>query len=332
MKVIASAVALAFTAVSLSGCGGGDDDTTTTGNATTTGATTGVTTTAATSTAAPGDQNIVELALANEDLTTLVAAVKAGELVDTLEGEGPFTVFAPTNAAFDHLPNGTVDTLLKPENIADLQDLLKYHVVSGAVTSSELKDGQTSATVEGKHNLTFTIEKEVKVNFAVVTNADVMASNGVVHLIDSVLLPYDNIVEKASATDSLSTLVSAVSAVDDVAQALQGPGPFTVLAPTNEAFAALPAGTVDNLLKPENKDELTNILTYHVLQSFTLSKDLNDGDTPVTLQGKPVTVTIGEKVKFNDATVTQADVLAMNGVVHIIDGVLMPPSYKAIEV
>lgn len=338
MKVIATAAALAFAAVSLSGCGG-DDATTTaaTGNSTTTAADVTTTTAAdATTTSGSGPaptQNIVELASTTDELSTLVTAVTAGDLVDTLSGAGPFTVFAPTNAAFKDLPDGVVDDLLKPESKDALVEVLTYHVVAGKVVAGDITDGLTSPTVEGKHNVTFTTDKDaVKVNFAVVTTADVMATNGVVHIVDHVLLPYDNIVEKASATDTLSTLVTAVTAAE-LGDTLQAPGPYTVLAPTNDAFSALPAGTVENLLKPENKDQLVGVLTYHVLPTFTLSKDLTDGATPVTVQGQPVTVSVdGTTVKFNEAAVVTPDVLAMNGVVHIIGGVLTPPSDESITV
>jgi len=312
MKVAATVAASLVSAVILSGCGGDSDATTT-------------------SPPSPEGQNIVQLANATSDLSTLVQAVVAGDLGDTLSGAGPFTVFAPKNAAFAHLPDGVLDNLLKPANKQDLADLLKYHVVSANVTSGDLTDGESVATVEGTHNLTITKEKEVKVNFAVVTTADVMASNGVVHIVDAVLLPYPNIVEKAQATDILSTLVSAAKAADLV-ETLEAPGPFTVLAPNNDAFSALPAGTVEDLLKPANKQKLVDILTYHVIPSFTLSKDLSDGNVD-TVEGKSVMVSVtNETVKFNNATVVTADILAMNGVVHVIDGVLMPPDSTTIEV
>jgi uncharacterized surface protein with fasciclin (FAS1) repeats len=139
-------------------------------------------------------QTIVALAVATPDLSTLVAAVQAAELVDTLSGEGPFTVLAPTNDAFAALPEGTVDTLLLPENIADLQGVLTYHVIAGNVLSSDLSDGQVVETVNGG---TLTVDiTDTGVYFvdanggrALVTTADVEASNGTVHIIDAVLLP-----------------------------------------------------------------------------------------------------------------------------------------------
>jgi uncharacterized surface protein with fasciclin (FAS1) repeats len=132
------------------------------------------------------------------------------------------------------------------------------------------------------------------------------------------------IVDVAVAAGSFNTLVAAVQAADLV-DALSADGPLTVLAPTDDAFAALPAGLVDCLLLPENKDALTSILTYHVIEGAVMSGDLVAGDVP-TLQGENVTVDLTGGVKFNNATVVQADVEASNGVIHAIDAVLVPPS------
>jgi uncharacterized surface protein with fasciclin (FAS1) repeats len=139
-------------------------------------------------------ENIIGLALATSDLSTLVAAVQAADLVDTLSGEGPFTVLAPTNDAFAALPEGTVDTLLLPENQADLQGVLTYHVIAGNVLSSDLTNGQVVETVNGG-SLTVDITDagvffvDANGGRAQVTAADVSASNGTVHIIDAVLLP-----------------------------------------------------------------------------------------------------------------------------------------------
>ena len=133
-----------------------------------------------------------------------------------------------------------------------------------------------------------------------------------------------NIVGVAAATPELSTLVEAITAAD-LGATLEGDGPFTVFAPTNKAFEQLPAGELDRLLKPANKDELTNILTYHVAGQKALSADLTDGQQIPTVQGGKVTVKIdGEDVKINGATVSTADVPASNGGVHIVDTVLIP--------
>ena len=134
------------------------------------------------------DKNIVELAAGAESLSTLVTAVKAAGLVETLSGEGPFTVFAPTNEAFAALPEGTLESLLKPENKAKLVAVLTYHVVGGSVMSTDLKDGMEAKTVQGE-NIAVDLSYGVKVNNAKVSTADVKASNGVVHIIDKVILP-----------------------------------------------------------------------------------------------------------------------------------------------
>jgi uncharacterized surface protein with fasciclin (FAS1) repeats len=134
-------------------------------------------------------QNIVELAGATGNLSTLVAAVKAGDLVETLQGDGPFTVFAPTDEAFAALPKGTLESLLKPENKDKLVKILTYHVVSGKVKSSDLKDGMKAKSVQGSDIKISLAGKKVSINDANVTSADVMASNGVVHVIDKVIMP-----------------------------------------------------------------------------------------------------------------------------------------------
>jgi uncharacterized surface protein with fasciclin (FAS1) repeats len=135
----------------------------------------------------------------------------------------------------------------------------------------------------------------------------------------------DDIVALAVGNESLSTLVAAVTAAGLV-ETLQGDGPFTVFAPTNEAFAALPAGTLESLLKPENKDQLISILTYHVIPAKVMSSDLSNGQEAVTVEGEDVTITLNsEGAKVNDANIILVDVAATNGVVHVIDKVILPP-------
>lgn len=135
------------------------------------------------------EADIVDLAISTEFLSTLVAAVKAGDLVDVLKGDGPFTVFAPTNEAFAKLPAGTLESLLKPENKAKLVAVLTYHVVPGKVMSKDLKNGQKAKTVQGS-DVTVTLKDgKAMINSATVTAADIEATNGVVHVIDTVILP-----------------------------------------------------------------------------------------------------------------------------------------------
>jgi uncharacterized surface protein with fasciclin (FAS1) repeats len=132
-----------------------------------------------------------------------------------------------------------------------------------------------------------------------------------------------NIVDTASAAGSFGTLLAAAEAAGLV-DTLKGDGPLTVFAPTDEAFAKLPEGTVESLLKPENKDKLTEILTYHVVAGAVKSTDLSDGMTAATVEGAEITVSLGDTVKINDATVVTPDVIASNGVIHVIDAVLIP--------
>jgi uncharacterized surface protein with fasciclin (FAS1) repeats len=134
-------------------------------------------------------KNIVENAAGSADHTTLVTAVKAAGLAETLSGAGPFTVFAPTNAAFDKLPKGTVETLVKPESKAKLTGILTYHVVAGAVKAADLKDGQKVKTLQGEELTVSIKDGKVMINGATVTTADVVSSNGVTHVIDGVLMP-----------------------------------------------------------------------------------------------------------------------------------------------
>lgn len=269
--------------------------------------------------------DIVDTAVSAGQFTTLVAAVKAAGLVDTLKGDGPFTVFAPSDAAFGKLPQGTVTELLKPENKEKLQSILTYHVVPGKVTAADVTELSLAKTVQGQYIDIATSNGKVNVDQATVVKADIMTSNGVIHVIDQVIMPTsDDLVGVAAGNDAFSTLVAAVKAAGLV-ETLQGEGPFTVLAPTNDAFAKLPKGTVEDLLKPENKEKLTAILTYHVIPGKIMSSDVGSGESAATVNGKEVTVEVdGDTVMIGDAKVVKTDVEATNGVIHVIDSVLLP--------
>ena len=282
-----------------------------------------------------GPGNIAEVALANGNFTTLVAAVEAAGLTDVLTGEGPLTVLAPTDAAFEALPAGTVDSLLTDaaEGGDALAKILSIHVVSGAaVESSALSDGDTVTTLNG--DLTVSIDGDV-VTFsspegsANVAIADVPASNGVIHAIDAVLMPQKNIIETAVAAGNFTSLVAAVEAAD-LTDTLNGEGPFTVFAPTDAAFDALPAGTVEGLLMGAANGEtaLASILQTHVVSGAFPSTELSDGQVVPTLNGDvtvnisgegAVTITYGDVV----ANVSTANIETANGVIHVIDAVLV---------
>jgi uncharacterized surface protein with fasciclin (FAS1) repeats len=242
----------------------------------------------------PMPNSVVEVVTESEDHTTLAAAVSAAGLVQTLQGTGPFTVFAPTDAAFAALPAGTVEALLDDPDGA-LKDILLYHVVGSKVMSASLSNGMKAPTLYGE-DLTITITGgNVFINDAMVSVADIETKNGVVHVIDAVLIPEEEdpmpatVVDIVVGSEDHTTLTAAVTAADLV-ETLQGEGPFTVFAPTDAAFAALPEGTVEALLA--DIPALTDILLYHVVGSKAMSSDLSDGMEIEMLSGDKVTVTI----------------------------------------
>jgi uncharacterized surface protein with fasciclin (FAS1) repeats len=163
------------------------------------------------------------------------------------------------------------------------------------------------------------------VNDVMVIGADIAADNGIIHVIDEVLLPPQRDVVETAMAAGFSTLIAALEA-GELVTALQGEGPFTVFAPTDEAFDNLPAGTLDALLMPEDRSQLQDILKYHVVGAQIFSGNLEDGATAQTLQGQSVTVSISDGVKIDLANVTAADIITRNGVVHVIDAVLIPAS------
>jgi transforming growth factor-beta-induced protein len=274
-------------------------------------------------------KTIVDIAVADGRFTTLVAAVQAAGLVETLSGEGPFTVFAPTDDAFAKLPAGTVEALLK--DIPALKDILLYHVVSGKVMAADVVTLESADTVLGKPVSIKVDMGNVYVNEAQVIITDIEASNGVIHVIDTVLLPpaeeammEKDIVDTAVADGRFTTLAAALTAAELI-DTLKGEGPFTVFAPTDDAFAKLPAGTVEALLK--DLPALKDILLYHVVSGEVLAETVVTLTSADTVLGKPVSIKVMDgKVYLNDTVeVIITDVKASNGVIHVIDAVLLPP-------
>jgi uncharacterized surface protein with fasciclin (FAS1) repeats len=279
-----------------------------------------------TTTTATAKSTIVETAVAAGSFKTLVAAVQAAGLVETLNGAGPFTVFAPTDEAFAKLPAGTLEMLLKPENKAKLASILTYHVVPGAVKAADVVKLKTAGTVNGQRVDIKVDGGKVTVDGANVVTTDIACSNGVIHVIDTVILPVDGtIVDVAVKNGSFNTLVAAVKAAGLV-ETLSGKGPFTVLAPTDAAFAKLPAGTLEMLLKPENKQQLVDILTYHVVPGVAAYSDavVKMTEVPTVLGSSIAVKVVNGKVMLNGATVVAADVEATNGVIHAVDTVILP--------
>jgi uncharacterized surface protein with fasciclin (FAS1) repeats len=268
----------------------------------------------------PTPQTISQTAAATPQLSTLVSALTAAELTQTLNGTGPFTVFAPVNSAFSALPADVLQRLLETGNRAILTKVLTFHVVPGRITASQLTDGQTLTTVEGTTLPVSVSGGVVTVGGARVTTADISASNGVVHLIDGVLLGSMDIVDNAIVR-GLSSLVSAVTTAG-LGTALRG-GNLTVFAPTNAAFAAIPGGA------PTTAAALTPVLQLHVVGTRALSTQLTNGQLlPTLLTGVNLTVGLTGGVRVtgprNFATVVSPNIVAKNGVIHVVDTVLLP--------
>jgi len=290
-------------------------------------ATTGAADTCSSSTKATAstEKNIVETALAAGNFTTLAAALQAGDLVETLQGKGPFTVFAPTDEAFAQIPKETLKALLEKKNKGTLQTILTYHVVPGRVAAKDVVKLSSAAAVNGQRLPIRTGDAGVSVAGAMVTVTDIQCSNGIIHVIDSVMMPATNdIVATAVEAGSFKTLAAALEAASLV-EALQGKGPFTVFAPTDEAFAALPEGTVASLLEPKNLGKLQAVLKYHVVPGRVYADQLANGKVG-TLGGSDVSVRLDEEkgAFINESRVVTADIETTNGVIHVIDKVLLP--------
>lgn len=308
-------------------------------------------------------KTIVDTAVATDDLSLLVEALIQADagLVETLNSEGPFTVFAPTNAAFAALLEtlgddfNSVADFDTDEEKALLTKVLTYHVVAGvSAFSTDLSNGQVIETVQGETISIALTDNGVEIMDATETNAnvalvDIAATNGVVHVIDKVILPQEvldmlaamslrTIVEIAVDTDDLSVLVDALGQADaGLVETLSGDGPFTVFAPTNDAFVALLDALGENYNSiadfdtEAEKELLTTILTFHVVSgTAAFSTDLSDGQTIATVQGENVGINIKdgtvhvEDASEDNASVIIADVEASNGVVHVINKILLP--------
>ena len=269
--------------------------------------------------------DIVDTAAADPQFSTLVAAVKAAGLAETLKSEGPFTVFAPTNSAFNALGSGTVDALTMEKNRDRLTGILTYHVVPAKVTAAEIKDVRFAETVNGQKLPVVVVNGGVQVGGARVVRTDIPCDNGVIHVIDSVLLPSSkNLVEVAESAGQFSKLLAAAEAAG-LAEALAGEGPLTVLAPTDAAFARLPAGTLENLLKPENKGELAELLKLHVLEGRVQSAEALEAEEANALSGGTLIFDVGNNgPTVNGARLVRTDLAATNGVIHVVDAVLTP--------
>ena len=282
-------------------------------------------------------KSIVDIAIDSDDLSILVDALTQADLVSTLEGNGPFTVFAPTNTAFQSLLDSNTDwNSLSDIDNATLANILKFHVIAADVKAADLTDSYSTSLANGPNAeqivLQIDVTGGVKFNGSTSpTTTDIDATNGTIHIIDEVMLP-PNVVNIASNNGLFSTLVAALTRSDlttDYVSILTGDGPFTVFAPTNDAFQALLDSNADwSSLDDIPVATLEAVLNYHVVSGANVqSGQLSNGQEVDALGGK-FTIEIGDNVKVNggnsNATVILTDAQGSNGVVHVIDTVLLP--------
>jgi uncharacterized surface protein with fasciclin (FAS1) repeats len=281
-----------------------------------------------------GGGDFLDVLAQSGQFTTLLTAIDAAGLTSALEGPGPLTVFAPTDRAFAELPDGAVEALVGQPNV--LAAVLKYHVLSGAFQASDVLGLSSAPTLAGEEvKFTVLASGGLQVNKANVIVTDVAASNGVAHVIDRVLIPDFSVfggarfdlVQLVSLLnikfDEFHTLLAAVAAAD-LGDALSAPGALTLFAPTDRAFAKLPAGLLDSLLA--DPATLAKVLTYHVVPQELFAVDVASLPGATTLLGQDVRfqLTSDGKVYVNNARVVLADIDAKNGVVHAINEVLIP--------
>lgn len=275
-------------------------------------------------------KSIVEIATSNDDFSILVEALVKADLVTALEGDGPFTVFAPTNQAFENLFSQLGVNGIEDLSAETLSPILLYHVVgadakSSSLTTSYVETLNASAPNNTNVSLFVQVEGGVMLNGASkVSTADVEASNGVIHVIDQVLLP-PTVVDFAISNPNFSILVEAVSKAGLV-EALSAEGPFTIFAPTNEAFEALFAELNVSGIADLSAEALTPILLYHVVSGNVTSSMVSTGMVPTLNEDASLDIMASEAgVKINGSTnVVAVDVQGTNGVIHVIDKVLLP--------
>ena len=272
------------------------------------------------------EKNIVEVAADAGSFSILIEAAQKAGLAEFLSTENNLTVFAPTDDAFAALLSDLGLSSLDDIPTADLASILTYHVIGAKAMSSDLSTGYVSTLSSyDNNNITMYIETEsgVMINNSVsVTTADIEASNGIIHVVDKVILP-PTVVNIALANDNFTTLVQAIVKAGLV-DALSSEGPFTVFAPTNEAFDALFTQLGVSGVEDLTAEQLTPILMYHVVPGNVLSTELISGEVGTLNGDSNLNVDLSSGVKINESSVVAADIQGANGVVHVIDKVLIP--------
>ncbi|MBL8804440.1 MAG: fasciclin domain-containing protein [Planctomycetes bacterium] len=281
---------------------------------------------AAPTTAAVSTQDIVQTAVSTPGFGTLTTLLTQANLVSTLQGPGPFTVFAPTDSAFSTLDPNLVTFLTDPANVESLRNVLLYHVAPGQFGSPQVLASPFLSMANGQRaNVTF-FGGLPRIDGCIISVTDIICSNGIIHVLDAVMSPnLARIADTAASTSRFDTLLAALGAAN-LAAVLDGPGPFTVLAPTDHAFAALPPGFVASLLLPQNQGLLQDILKYHVIPGRAYADQALSQGNVTTLNGNEVFFAVVNGVpRVNGARIFKRDIDCLNGVVHAIDRVLLPP-------
>jgi len=273
-------------------------------------------------------QTVVDVIVNSPDHNTLETAVIAAELADDLSGAGPFTVFAPTDAAFAAIDPATINALLA-DPTGDLAQILLHHVVFGVADGSNISDGLAIGNLISQ-NLTFSTNGGLSINGANISVADIKTDNGVVHVIDAVMLPMAvptriegtimDVVSTSPVHTTLNSLIVSAQLDDDLSSA----GPFTLFAPTDDAIAALPASVVESLLA-DPTGALADVLLFHAVSGVASTDNVSDGVTIGSLLGRNITFGVSANgVTVNNINVSVLDIYTTNGVVHVIDAVLVP--------
>lgn len=274
----------------------------------------------------PYEKNVVEVAAEAGQFNILIQAAQKAGLAEYLSTQDGITVFAPTDAAFKMLLADLGVSSLNDIPVSDLTNILLYHVIGSKAMSTDLKSGYFPTLSKSDNNnisMYINVENGVSINKNIkVTTADIAAKNGVIHVVDKVILP-PSVVNIALDNENFSILVQAVVKAGLV-DALSGNGPFTVFAPTNDAFNALFAQLGISGVNDLTAEQLIPILTYHVVSGNVLSTDLSNGMVPTLSGENKLTVDLTSGVKINDSEVVAADIQGSNGVVHVINKVLIP--------
>jgi len=264
--------------------------------------------------------DIVQVAQAAGIFNTLLVALTSAGLVETLKSTGPFTVFAPSDEAFAKLPASTLHALLN--NKEELKKLLLYHVLAGKVAAETAITLTEARTVEGRNIAIKYMGGELFINASKVVQADIEAKNGIIHVIDQVLIPPSNLIDTLVQAGQFNTLLAAIEAAG-LKEILANEGPFTVFAPTDAAFAKIPAADLQALI--DKPHELRKVLLYHVVEGKVSATEAKSLFQARTLSFSYIHFReINNELFVNDSKVIAADVNASNGIAHVIDAVLFP--------